>query len=401
MSTTGRPLILASLAALAATLTVPAQAAPFAEATTGLRCHYRLASDPLGTTTAFTQADVPLRGYWQNSSVLPSRSLFFTDTSPARARQDCEAKIATIKGAGALVAVGAATNDRSYNYEIWYNGDLAPGKPVERIVSFGDSLSDTGNMHNASQWQLPGSSWFLGRFSNGPTWIEHLAARTGLTLNNWAIGGAQTRDAQLGLIHGVDKQIDGFFKYMAHAKGYDPSRTLFTFLASGNDFVNDTKTAPQIVALQEASLRKLIDKGARKILIVNLPDVSVAPVFKYRPADVHTVVGKVEHYNHQIGLIAERLSATTGAEIRVVNARAAFDEIIRQPQRFGFVNTTDSCLQIDGPSSLNYIKKQKLRPGCDPSAYVFWDTLHPTTRTHELMAGWAIEATPVSWGLRK
>lgn len=400
MSTTGRPLILVSLAALAATLTLSAQAAPFGESTTGLRCHYRLASDPHGAATAFTRADVPLRGYWRSSSVLPSRSLFFTDISPAKARQACESKIATIKGALGLVAVGAADSDRSYNYEIWYNGDLAPGKPVERIVSFGDSLSDTGNMHNASQWQLPGSSWFLGRFSNGPTWIEHLASRTGRTLNNWAIGGAQTRDAHLGLIHGMDKQIDGFLSYMKHAKGYDPSRTLFTFLASANDFVNDTKTAPQIVAQQEASLRKLIAKGARKILIVNLPDVSVAPVFKYRAADVHTVVGKVEHYNHQVRLIAERLSATTGAEIRVVDARAAFDEVIRRPKRFGFVNTTDSCLQIDSPSSLNYMRKQKLRAGCDPSAYVFWDTLHPTTRTHALMAGWAIEATPASWGLR-
>lgn len=400
MTTTGRPLVLASLAACAAALALPTQATPFGESTASLRCHYRVSNDPHATATAFVTADTALRGYWRQSSVLPSRSLFFTETTPASTRAACEAKVATIKGAGSLVAVGAATSDKSYNYEIWYNGDLAPGKPVERIVSFGDSLSDTGNMHNASQWQLPGSSWFLGRFSNGPTWIEHLAARTGLTLNNWAIGGAQTRDAHLGLIHGVDKQINGFFNYMKHARGYDPSRTLFTFLASGNDFVNDTKTAPQIVALQEASLKKLIDKGARKILIVNLPDVSVAPVFKYRPTEVHTVVGKVEHYNRQIGLIAERLSATTGAEIRVVNARAAFDEVIRQPKRFGFVNTTDSCLKIDGPSSLNYMKKQTLRPGCDPSAYVFWDTLHPTTRTHALMAGWAIEATPASWGLR-
>ena len=34
--------------------------------------------------------------------------------------------------------------------------------PIDHIVVFGDSLSDTGN---------------AGRFSNGPVWVEQLAAR--------------------------------------------------------------------------------------------------------------------------------------------------------------------------------------------------------------------------------
>jgi phospholipase/lecithinase/hemolysin len=145
----------------------------------------------------------------------------------------------------------------------------------------------------------------------------------GLTLNNWAIGGAQTKDAKFGIIHGIGTQIDGFFNYATRAKGYGPSRTLFTFLISGND------------------------------------------------------------------------------DVRIVNVRAYFDDVLTTPERFGITNTKDSCLAIDSPSSTSYIKTQKRRADCvDPSRYVFWDTLHPTTRVHELMAQWAIEATPAAWGLR-
>lgn len=410
MSTIGRHFILPALiGAFTAATPMAAVAAPtapaFAETSTGVRCHYAVKGDPTGAKTAFVTADHTLRGYWHNSSILPSRSLFFTDASPAELRAACDRKLATVPGAAKLVAVGAATNAKSYNYEIWYNGDQAKGKPIERIVSFGDSLSDTGNMHNQSQWLLPGNSWFLGRFSNGPTWVEYLAQRAGLTLNNWAVGGAQTKDAHVGLIHGIGSQVDGFVNYTTRAKGYDPSRTLFTFLVSGNDFVNDTKTGPKIIEDQEKALTKLVAAGARKILLVKLPDVSVAPVFTMPGGrnDASTVVGKVEYYNANIRAVAERVAARTkGTEIMVVNSREYFDELLAKPGKFGFTNTKESCLQIDSPSSLGYMKAQKPRVGCkNPATYVFWDTLHPSTRTHELMAGWAIDATPVSWGLRK
>jgi thermolabile hemolysin len=402
MSMNGHPRVRAAIGFLLAAAFFPSHAAsgPFGEANAGVRCHYRLKSDPTGVATRFVKAEHILRGHWRSSSVLPSRRLFFTDASPSALRDACNKRLARESDANGLVMVGAEPDDQSYNYEIWYNGDLAPGKPIERIVSFGDSLSDTGNMFNESQWKLPGESWFLGRFSNGPTWIEHLASRNDLMLNNWAIGGAQTRDAHLGLIHGATKQIDGFFDYMKHAKGYDPSRTLFTFLLSGNDFVNDKKTAPQIIQDQETALRTLVERGARKIVIVNLPDVSMAPVFRMGRTDAHTVLENVEYYNAHIDDVAKRVAAASGAEIHVVDARTSFDEVLHSPARFGFIDTTDSCLAIDSESSLSYLKKQSLRLDCEPSRYVFWDTLHPTTRVHELMAGWVKDFVPASWGLR-
>ncbi len=367
--------------------------------TSGLRCHYRLPANPDPSATGFSQAPTRVEGYWHNASILLSRSMFFTDTSPAELEAACRRHLSGVPTAGQFIGMTAATSDRSYNYEFWFNGDLKPGAPIERVVAFGDSLSDTGNMYNESQWKLPSAAWFAGRFSNGPTWVENLAANNGLVLNNWAIGGAQTKDAHFGLIHGIGSQIESFRSYVKHARGYDPSRTLFTFLVAGNDFVNDDKPAPAIVAQQEEALYKLAHAGARKILIVNLPDLSRAPVFRMGRKDAHTVLGKVEYYNARIGDVAARVAAATGATIRVVDARSSFDELMASPDRFGFRNASESCLAIDDTSSLNYIRKPALRPGCRPDDYVFWDTLHPTARVHRLMAEWAVQYAPAAWGL--
>ena len=367
---------------------------------TGLRCHYRLGANPDPSATGFSQAPRGVEGYWHNASILPSRSMFFTDVSRSELEAACRRHLAGVPGAGQFVGMTAATSDMSYNYEFWFNGDLKPGAPIERVVSFGDSLSDTGNMYNESQWTLPSAAWFAGRFSNGPTWVENLATDHDLVLNNWAVGGAQTKDAQYGLIHGIDSQIASFEGYMKKARDYDPSRTLFTFLLAGNDFINDDQSPERIVARQEEALFHLVRVGARNILVVNLPDLSRAPVFRMGRTDAGEVLRKVEHYNAAIGEVVKRVASATGATIHLVDARRSFDELMSSPRDHGFDNSVDSCLAINDTSSLNYVRKPKMRPGCRPDDYVFWDTLHPTARVHRLMAEWAVAGAPGAWGLR-
>src|SRR4026209_484478 len=58
---------------------------------------------------------------------------------------------------------------------------LAFAGPFSTIILFGDSLSDTGNVFDATS-AVPGTAaipisppYFRGRFANGPMWIEELA----------------------------------------------------------------------------------------------------------------------------------------------------------------------------------------------------------------------------------
>ena len=57
-------------------------------------------------------------------------------------------------------------------------GAQAATYPV--IYSFGDSLSDVGNVFagTADTLPLPGF-YFNGRFSNGPNWLDDLSAKLG------------------------------------------------------------------------------------------------------------------------------------------------------------------------------------------------------------------------------
>ena len=74
--------------------------------------------------------------------------------------------------------------------------------PYTSMYVFGDSLSDTGNLNVATggTQPAPGQPYFNGRFSDGPVWVETLAAGLGLSAdvapallggNNYAFAGAR------------------------------------------------------------------------------------------------------------------------------------------------------------------------------------------------------------------
>src|SRR5579872_6310142 len=52
------------------------------------------------------------------------------------------------------------------------------GSQITQIVAFGDSLSDTGN--DLIAFGSPQPPYYQGRFSNGPNWIDDLAAKLGV-----------------------------------------------------------------------------------------------------------------------------------------------------------------------------------------------------------------------------
>lgn len=417
MSRKGRTLaaLLVGIASVA-TATGSFAQTPYADSdTTTLRCLYKRIGDPTGASTAEVDAG-PIRGTWRRPKAWSWSKFFTTYESQKSVDARCETAVAAQPDAHRYVQARVeGTGFVRLSYQIWYTGDVKPGAPIERIVSFGDSLTDTGNMATVSQtfldWipggsPLPGRSWFAGRFSNGPSWVEYLAARNGLPHNNWAVGGAQTEDARFGLINGIESQIASFFESAETIPGYQPERTLFTFLVAGNDFVNDSKYATDIVKLQREALDTLVARGARKILIVNLPDVSVAPVFRMGRTDRDDVHRRVYTYNSGLqGIISSviKRAAEKGIrdlDIRKVEAYDRFNQVLAEPARYGFDNVKESCLQIDSDSFFNYMKEHRPRKHCVADRFMFWDTLHPTTRMHELMSTWATEFAAPGWNLR-
>jgi len=59
----------------------------------------------------------------------------------------------------------------------------------DAIYVFGDSYCDVGNIFIATGGAKPAAPYYMGRFSNGPIWLDHLAGTYGLTLKPYLGGG--------------------------------------------------------------------------------------------------------------------------------------------------------------------------------------------------------------------
>jgi len=155
---------------------------------TYVRCWYRtnVGHDDPATDWEWAKNDdgsyYVVHGYWKDSFSL--KNMFYSRERQSDIKERCE-KTLNVSHNNVDILYFAADNMMSYNYTIWTNDDEIQQNKINRIVAFGDSLSDTGNMFNSSQWLFPNdNSWFLGHFSNGLVWTEYLAKAKNITLYN-------------------------------------------------------------------------------------------------------------------------------------------------------------------------------------------------------------------------
>lgn len=146
-------------------------------------------------------------------------------------------------------------------------GFICSANAFTNIVTYGDSLSDTGN---------------IGRFTDKDVWVETLADKLGSTLYNHAYAGATTgidnpsvaaQDPNFENMLGLQWQVGAFQPGYA---GLDD--TLFTVWAGANDFFQARHFA-QAAENVTAAVEAIAGSGAQDILVANLPDIGITPAF--------------------------------------------------------------------------------------------------------------------------
>lgn len=373
-----------------------------------LRCWYRAAGENVpNLATRYVYAkDFRVPGTWANNGIVTPQNLFYTGLEPEELQDACLKTLATLDDAGE--SLGWTANDgNSYNHPFWHRGEIASrrGHAIERIVAFGDSLSDTGNAYNESLWTFPNhGGWLLGRFSNGPVWTEYLARAAGLNLSTWANGGAQVKHSNI-VVNGLSDQVDSFVRYL-DGVDYDPSRTLFTVWIGANDFMGTSRNDPGFVhetmRAQRNAMKKLSAFGAKHIVMLNLPDVSRVPNFRDAGDKAATLHDMVRLYNDLLPEFVESFQKETGTAVVLVDVASLFDEVTDDPKRFGMTNARTSCLALlPGANPFStYATFPSQREDCDQHRFVFWDLVHPTTRVHEIVGGHVLDQLPEAWGVR-
>ncbi|HXE23710.1 MAG TPA: SGNH/GDSL hydrolase family protein [Roseiarcus sp.] len=268
------------------------------------------------------------------------------------------------------------------------------------IYSFGDSLSDAGNVFAASGGTIPMPPYVAGRFSNGPNWLDDLSekvlgAPASPSLaggNDFAWGGAQTGTTNASgtlLVPSLDEQVSLF----GLADPLPKSGALYTLDIGGNDIGNALSAVAKnplfdlSAFLSEAvgntvgAIDTLYGDGARALLYYEVPDLSLVPAFMAGGA----LGGELAMQFNEDVLAGIKPLETGPDPLTVFDAPvfSATQTIVGFPARFGFTNVTSPCLSGNFES-----------PGtecADPGQYLFWDGEHPTAAGHALTADLAYD----------
>ncbi|HBK06983.1 MAG TPA: hypothetical protein DDZ81_14245 [Acetobacteraceae bacterium] len=295
------------------------------------------------------------------------------------------------------------------------------GATYSAIYSFGDSLSDAGNLSIATAatgiepisppyYKQAYGSISGNMFSNGPTWAQNLSVALGLgTLKpslaggtDFAFGGAETGTTPQNANDLALQAISLPFQ-LTTFKTAEPnvsSTALFTVSIGANDLLAvlaDTTLTPtqQAIDLQAAVtnevsfVRSLVAAGAKNVLVLNVPDLGKIPEVTTgavigadtpSPGLVTEATYLSAAYNASL---ANQLGVIGGATIQVVDLATLIDNAIATPATYGLTNVTTPVWSGDYTSaSSGTLTTSDL---ATQNQSLFFDHLHPTETGQTVM----------------
>lgn len=279
--------------------------------------------------------------------------------------------------------------------------------PAPDLVYFGDSLTDNGNLYDATQGVLP---WFVRQGLAGPTnaasdGVTHAAYTedlTGQSTANYAVAAgravgtytieevvtdfglgplitAPPGDPKLDFDINLGGQVD---RFSADTAGQDLSGTTAFILIGGNDYGTLDTNSPFLIFEAIAKITAVIDnidtavddllaQGVGRVVLANLPPVTFfASSAAMSPSELSDAQLLFDSHNAAL----ESLAFLSGGDVDVIDMEAMAEAIVEDPTGFGLIAPYDQTQQ--GSNVLQSF---------DPDQVAFWDDIHPTTATHGVL----------------
>lgn len=247
------------------------------------------------------------------------------------------------------------------------------------LVVFGDSLSDDGNLYELIG--IPASPpYYMGRFSNGPIWVDRL-------IETSSFSGKQ--DFALGA-------SNAFFMWQIQVMPFleagdvDPFG-LYVIWIGSNDLIGEFDQAEAVSAEAMVYIRMSVESlaaaGAQLFLIIDVGDLGLTPRFVHSPSMREAATAATEVYNDLLYATVDDLRAELGVEIYTFSTFDAVRSIVANPGAFGYTNVTDEALRPD----------DTIVPNVDE--YLWFDDIHPTTRPHRMFGNALIDLLTLPYPL--
>ncbi len=312
---------------------------------------------------------------------------------------------------------------------------------IDKIVVFGDSLSDNGNILSLTSKAhkvfpsvpvIPKNPpYFEGRFSNGLIWIDNLAANLNVPLSDYAYGGSWAEplhDSNLYVPFGLGMQVNYYL--VLGVTDFHKDQHLFVIWAGGNDYVSGREDAEYATTNTVASIESQIDwliyYKAKNVLVMNLPDLSLVPEVTAKGPEAMAAVKKlVTLHNKKLAkMLAEMQMKYPDTKIILGDVMDYFTDAYAHPEKYNLKNVSSPCYTGDysmksllsdrtaireiaaakeqnidimnSPSlRIAYMAGRHAEDGGEvcatPDNYMFWDQIHPSRVVHAYMALHAAE----------
>ena len=274
----------------------------------------------------------------------------------------------------------------------------ASAQTYNRLVVFGDSLSDNGNLYAVTGGTNPLSPpYYQGRFSNGPVFTELLGFNAGrFTAGapvtgsvNYAFGGARTDFTASP--PGMRAQLAAY----TGAGGTFGRNDLVSVLGGANNIFQAFPGAAANPATAQATMQgvanaaatdinlmvnSIATAGAGTVLVTNLPRLGITPQFS---ATGPSGAGLADYAGSTFNsALLSRLMTTAANQpntnIILMDLYKISDPLAANPGRFGLTNATNSC--FNGVTVC-----------ATPDTYLYWDGVHPTAAGHRLISQLAVD----------
>ncbi len=298
--------------------------------------------------------------------------------------------------------------------------------PFSDLISFGDSLTDVGNVAGVTDSGdapvIPGY-YQETHFSDNLLWNETLANYWGLPArspgrialgtslpaetsgNTWAWGGSE---AGSGTVQptGVTTPIPNLLTETANFLSVRTpvSTELYSIWSGADNLLVGGKFGPQAAAdavdAVKTAMQDLEAAGARNFLIFNMPRMGDTPDAQAGgPVSIALANEFSISYNDALNVALDELrhDPSFDGAIYLVDDYSLLVDIVDTVKTSGtytpgfFVPGDPVTITNVTDTGLDYYNAND---GAYPTDYLFWDDVHPTTQGHQIVAGLVLQAIP-------